>query len=310
VTDAVPPEIARVVVRLEPELGDAPGPPRPLDGGITNRNFRVTLGADDYVLRLPGKGTELLGIDREAERAAQAAAAALGVAPEVVAFDEDERCLVTRFVEARPLEEGELREPGLLEEVTRALRLIHSGGSLPTRFSAWEVVAAYREAALERGAEIPPQFDDALAAAREIEPLMQGREHQAVPCHNDLLPANLLVDSHGLLVVDWEYAGMGDRYFDLANLSVNNGFEAEDDGRLLGAYFGEPCPAGRLARLRLMRLMSDFREAMWGVLQSAISELDFDFSGYASEHFDRLLSTAGAPAHQTWLSDARAGMEA
>jgi thiamine kinase-like enzyme len=304
-TEPVPPEIERVVARLEPELGDAAGPPRPLDGGITNRNFRVTLGAGDYVLRLPGKDTELLGIDREAERAAQVAAATLGVAPKVVAFDEDERCLVTRFVHARPLEEGELREPELLEHVARALRLIHSGRSLPTTFSAWEITAAYRAAALERGAEIPSRYDDARAVAREIEPLMQGTEHHPVPCHNDLLPANLLVDSTGVLVVDWEYAGMGDRYFDLANLSVNNGFEPEDDGRLLAAYFGEPCTPGRLARLRLMRLMSDFREAMWGVLQSAISELDFDFSGYAAEHFDRLLGTAAEPAHGTWLADAR-----
>jgi thiamine kinase-like enzyme len=305
VTGPVPPEIERVVARLEPELGRAAGPPRPLEGGITNRNFRVTLGAGDYVLRLPGKDTELLGIDREAEAAAQTAAAALGVAPDVVTLDPEDGCLVTRFVGARPLAEGELREPELLGHAARALRLIHSGRSLPTTFSAWEITATYRATAIERGAEIPPQYDDASAVAREIEPLMQGTEHHPVPCHNDLLPANLLVDPQGVLVVDWEYAGMGDRYFDLANLSVNNGFDPEDDGRLLAAYFGEPCTPGRLARLRLMRLMSDFREAMWGVLQSTVSELDFDFSGYAAEHFDRLLGTAAEAAYATWLADAR-----
>ena len=41
-----------------------------------------------------------------------------------------------------------------------------------------------------------------------------------------------------------------------------------------------------------MRFMSDFREAMWGVVQQAISELDFDFAAYTDEHFERLMQTA------------------
>jgi thiamine kinase-like enzyme len=84
---------------------------------------------------------------------------------------------------------------------------------------------------------------------------------------------------------------MGDRFFDLANLSVNHDFGIDEDRKLLEAYFGVERDAD-LAALRLMRLMSDFREAMWGVLQSGISELDFDFNGYASKHFDRLAAHA------------------
>jgi hypothetical protein len=45
-----------------------------------------------------------------------------------------------------------------------------------------------------------------------------------------------------------------------------------------------------------MLFMSDFREAMWGVVQGAVSELDFDFRGYAAEHFERMEATAAAPA--------------
>jgi thiamine kinase-like enzyme len=87
--------------------------------------------------------------------------------------------------------------------------------------------------------------------------------------------------------VDWEYAGMGDRFFDLANLSVNHEFGAAEDGVLLDAYFDD-ANQERLASLAMMKFMSDFREAMWGVLQSGISELDFDFHGYATKHFARL----------------------
>ena len=87
--------------------------------------------------------------------------------------------------------------------------------------------------------------------------------------------------------MDWEYAGMGDPFFDLANFAVNNGLDEEGETALLEAYGSADTRA-----LTLMRFMSDFREAMWGVVQQAISELDFDFVAYADEHFERLGRTA------------------
>jgi hypothetical protein len=51
-----------------------------------------------------------------------------------------------------------------------------------------------------------------------------------------------------------------------------------------------------------MRFMSDFREAMWGVVQTAVSELDFDFAGYATEHFERLERTAAEPSFRAALT--------
>ena len=97
---------------------------------------------------------------------------------------------------------------------------------------------------------------------------------------------------------------MGDRYFDLGNFAVNNELDEDDESRLLEAYFGEPADARRLAALRLMRFMSDFREAMWGVVQSAVSDLDFDFAGYGAEHFERLRATAADPRFERWLEEA------
>jgi thiamine kinase-like enzyme len=100
---------------------------------------------------------------------------------------------------------------------------------------------------------------------------------------------------------------MGDRYFDLGNLSINNDLSEDDDERLLAAYFGEPCTPARFASLRLMRIVSDFREAMWGVLQSSISELDFDFQNYSRTHFARMRESAADPRYPGWLEDAARG---
>jgi aminoglycoside phosphotransferase (APT) family kinase protein len=186
------------------------------------------------VLRLPGKDTGLLEIDREAERAANAMAASAGVAPEVAAFLADEGILVTRFVTGESVESEELREPVLLAEVAGRLHAVHSGPPLPSTFDSFRIVETYRDTAATHGARIPDAYDDALALARRLEPAMSGPEHAPVPCHNDLLSANFICSDGRVWIVDWEYAGMGDRYFDLANLSINNGFGEDDDRRLAG----------------------------------------------------------------------------
>src|SRR6185295_15889685 len=111
-------------------------------------------------------------------------------------------------------------------------------------------------------------------------------------CHNDLLAANFVDDGRAVQIIDWEYAGMGDRFFDLGNLAANNEFEETHETSLLEQYFGEVHPA-HLRRLRVMRLASDLREAAWGYLQEAISELDEDYLGYGRKHLDRFLLRAG-----------------
>ncbi|MDX6398540.1 MAG: hypothetical protein QOJ43_1948, partial [Gaiellaceae bacterium] len=116
----------------------------------------------------------------------------------------------------------------------------------------------------------------------------------------DLLTANFIDDGTRIRIVDWEYAGMGDVFFDLANFAVNNGLGPEESAELLRAYFGD-VTATHERSLTLMRFMSDFREAMWGVVQQALSDLDFDFRGYADQHFERLERTAAERAFRQAL---------
>jgi thiamine kinase-like enzyme len=298
-------ELAAALSALEPVIGRAESEPEPLEGGITNRNFRVRIGGADVVVRLPGKDTELLGIDRDAERQATDAAARAGVGPEVVAFLTAPPCLVTRFLPGRPVTDAELREPALIEQTAAALRAFHAGAPLPSRFDAFAIVDAYHATAAAHGARIPAAFAELIAGAHAVRAVLTGPEHAPVPCHNDLLTANFLHDGERVRIVDWEYAGMGDRYFDLGNLSVNNGFAEADDERLLAAYWSEPCTPRRFASLRLMRIMSDFREGMWGVVQTAISALDFDFAAYADEHLSRVGAGLADPRFPSWLEDAR-----
>lgn len=269
-----------------------------LGGGITNRNFKVSVDGGTYVLRIGGKDTELLGIDRRAEHEASLAAAAVGVGPEVVAFVEPEGYLVTRYIEGTVVVPEALREPEPLRRIAQALRAVHAGPPIPARFDSFRVVEAYAATAAAHGIAIPPAFERAREIAARVE-----RARGPVPerpCHNDLLTANFIDDGARIRIVDWEYAGMGDVYFDLANFSVNNGLPAAETAELLDAYFGGPRPEDERL-LTLMRFMSDFREAMWGVVQQALSDLEFDFAAYAEQHFERLERTAGERAFRRAL---------
>ena len=299
-------DLGPTLARLSAILGPPDGEPVALDGGITNRNWKVDFGGSPYVIREPGKDTDLLGIDRHAEWAASCAAARAGVGPPVRAMLDDPPILVTGFVEGSPVTGQALREPALLWNVAGALRRMHdSGEALPSAFSPFRIVQEYARIAAENGAEVPGGYHGARKCAKRIEKALRGAEHEPVPCHNDLLAANLLLDGSTVCIVDWEYAGMGDRYFDLGNLAVNNGLDEEAESTLMEAYFGEPPNPRRLAGLHLMRYMSDFRESMWGVVQSAVSEIEFDFEGYARDHFARLSETEDHPDFSRWLKEAR-----
>ncbi|MGZ4298922.1 MAG: phosphotransferase [Solirubrobacteraceae bacterium] len=292
-------DLITLVERLAGRLGTVGGGPVPLDGGITNRNFRVRFGERDCVLRLPGRDTGLLGIDRAAERVATERAAALGIAPPLLAADEE--CMVTEWLPGAPMHGDRLRaDPS---SAARALRAFHDCGlELPVRFWVPDLLHDYARIVTERGGTLPDSYrrtQELVGRIAEVLPL-----DDPAPCHDDLLPGNILAadaDPGRAVLVDWEYAGMGHRYFDLANLAVNNDFDEAAQDRLLTAYFDRPPEPARRAALRLMMLVSDAREAAWGVVQGSISELDFDFADYARQHFRRLERHASDPRVEEWM---------
>ena len=140
------------------------------------------------------------------------------------------------------------------------------------------------------------RYAAALALAHRIEAALTGPEHARSPATTTCWPPTSCATARACCIVDWEYAGMGDRYFDLGNLSVNNGFDEDARPRAAGRLLRRAGrPTRRFAALRLMRLLSDVREAMWGGCRRR-SELDFDFAATPTEHFERLRARRGRPA--------------
>jgi thiamine kinase-like enzyme len=273
----------------------------PLSGGITNSNYRVDLGGEAYVLRIAGANTELLGIHRDHEYTANLAAGQLGIAPEVVYFIQPEGYLVTRFISGRPVPPEEVRQPETIERVAEALKRVHSLPAIPGEFWVPHIVTAYSQVARQYAVPFPENFPWLLERLAEAESALTSHPLAFHPCHNDLLNENFLFDGR-LRILDWEYAGMGDPFFDLANLSVNHDFTDEQDRWLLESYFGEVTP-GNYAHLKVTRILSDYREAMWGLVQMGISQLDFDFRDYADKHFRRLTANLLDPRWEQWIKE-------
>jgi thiamine kinase-like enzyme len=275
------------LVGLVPALANRDVSIAPLTGGITNRNYRIDSDAGSYVLRIGGEQSGLLGIDRAAEHECSVAAASVGVGPEVVGFLPEHRLLVTRFVSGRALTPEDMRQPSILERVVEALRRYHGGPAAAGRFSPFDTVRIYYERARNLNVSFPPDFGAALTLLERVERAIKSSDGSC-PCHNDLLPANFVDDGQSIWIIDWEYAGIGDRFFDLGNLAANGRFEEAHEHMLLELYFGVVSDE-HLRRLRLMRSASDMRESLWGFLQSGISTLEFDFVEYGRDHLQRFL---------------------
>jgi thiamine kinase-like enzyme len=227
----------------------------------------------------------LLGIDRRNEVACQEAAARLGLGPEPV--HREDGILVSRYLSGRTLTADDLREPETVARVARLLRKLHdSEGTITGHFlyfCPFQTIRTYAATANSLGARLPANFPALMDEARELS--RRVGPFRPTLCHNDLLPANLIDVDGRLWLVDWEYAGMGHPLFDLAGLSANAGLDQDDDARLLETYRGEVL--GRdFAELHVFKAASALREALWALIQTVTSELDFDYHAYAGRNLE------------------------
>jgi thiamine kinase-like enzyme len=270
-----------------------------ISGGITNRNYKLETENGAFMLRIAGERTKLLGIDRANEFSSSKIAHAVGVGTEPLAFLEAHAAILSRFI-PNALTLDPASATVRLERIVPQLQAFHDAPEIPAKFSPFETVRSYHALALEHGVKFPNDLPRILEQMTRIELTLKPHA-RACPCHNDLLPANFLDERKKIWIIDWEYAGNGNPFFDLGNLAVNFELNDGDCERLLELYFGH-CDLKLKAQLNLMRLASDLREAFWGFLQSGISALEFDFIKYANRHLERFRVNAARDDFEQWLA--------
>jgi thiamine kinase-like enzyme len=254
-----------------------------LEGGHTNANYLVTIGEERVVLRVPGEKTHVLGIDREHEYEANKLASSIGVGPDVLGHSKADGWMLTGFVSGDPLSSSELSADPMLANVASTLLRVHRAGTISADLNPFAIIRQYHEEVERRAGGEP--FDYPLALAR-LDRISEVRPYRPRAfCHNDLRNDNFLFDAQ-LRILDWEYAGMGDPLFDLANFSAHQQLSPDADTRLLTHYYGHHDDA-LLAALGLMKVVSELREIMWNLVQQSVSTLDLPYGEFAQYRLGR-----------------------
>jgi thiamine kinase-like enzyme len=248
-----------------------------LTGGLTNRNCHViTAEGAEYVARFCAPKSTLLAIDRDAEYRNSTLAAQVGVGPDVVEYAPDDGVLVVKWIAGRTFDDADLDDPRQLDRVAATCRRLHAGQRFVSDFDMFDVQRRYLAIVQEFEFRLPEDYLSFEPLVRRIEGVLRASGQEPVPCHNDLLAANIMDDGERLWFIDYEYAGNNDVCFELGNIWSEAALEPDRLDHLVAAYFGAPSPV-QTARARLFGLMAKYGWTLWASIQDAVSDVDFDF---------------------------------
>ncbi|MGF1470763.1 MAG: phosphotransferase [Rubrobacteraceae bacterium] len=265
-------------------------------GSLTNMSYKVTTGETAYVLRLPGDDTWEY-IDRRAEEHNSGIAATAGIGAEVLYFDTRSGTMVSRFVEGAVLDgAGLARDAEALTRVARIIRRVHGLGRLfRFRFDVFSMILRCRDLLRRLRGRLPEGYDRLERRAGQARRALEASPVPLAACHNDPWPHNFIDTGEGIRLIDWEFSGMNDPFWDLAHLSAEAGFGPEQDQTLVEAYFGVATPQRFFARLELYKAMGDLLWSLWGFIQHANDNPADDFLAYARGRFARCEGRMSSP---------------
>ena len=273
-----------------------------LPGGLTNTNYKVVVGGRSYVVRVSSKDAGLLAIDRENEYLNSVAAADAGVGAGVVAYLPEMGALVLDFIEGSTMSAEQLRRGDRLREVAAVIRELHACRRFRDDFNMFRVQERYIGIVHERGLRLPDRYLEFAPQVSAIERAMAVRDEGTVPCNNDLLAENFIWTGERFQLIDYEYSGNNDPMFELGNVWSESNLSLEQLDELVAHYYGRPL-VNKVARARLWGLMSKYGWTLWGSIQDGVSDLDFDFWGWAMEKYDRAVVEFDGPDLDRLLQD-------
>jgi thiamine kinase-like enzyme len=262
-------------------------------GGLTNRNYKLYVGNEAYVLRLPGRGTGLF-IDRASERRNHEAAAAAGLTPPSLHFDPRTGVKITHFIaDAVALDAKEAKHPDIMDAVAELLSRLHGSGLVFSNdFNVFKTALIYERLAKIRAAKFYPGFSRLKPRALGLKRQLAALDRPLLACHNDLVPENILATSQGLTLIDWEYSGMNDPAWDLASFCLESGFGPKEEEAILAAYAARTGSAARdlAIAVHAYEFLQDYLWSLWALLQEAASRdqgMALYYRQYGESRFER-----------------------
>jgi len=276
----------------------------PISGGLTNTNYRIQVDGIPYFVRVPGESTNLLAVDRKNEYHNSKAAAQAGIGPRVVYHLPEYDVMVLEFLEGQTMSKAKLNARGMPKRIAESIKILHSAPRFLTDFNMFRLTEYYLEICNKRDFQIPSGFNDRMNIVKQIETALSVHPVATVPCNNDLLAENYIDDGNCIYIIDYEYSGNNDPYFELGNTCQELEYNEEQMQELCLAYFGE-ISEGKLARMKLNMIMSDVGWTLWAAIQVRISHIEYDFWGWAVERWGRAVEKMGSNDFPGWLDAVR-----
>lgn len=255
-------------------------------GGMTNKNYKVTINNEHFVLRVPGNGTEEM-ISRSNEMENALYAHEVGVDAELIYFNEKTGIKVSRFIEnAETLSPDSARRHANMKLTTSILRKLHSSTKpMSTRFDIYNEIEKYHNLVVKYGAMHYEDYEYTRERVYALQDILMTLDVKLTPCHNDLVAENLIKSGEDkMYLIDWEYAGMNDPMWDLAAHILECDFNEEDEARFLNLYFnGEP-DEKYIKRVLINKIFQDFLWSIWTIVKEAKGD---NFGSYGIDRYNR-----------------------
>lgn len=265
---------------------------RELKGGLTNQSYLLQAGGKRLVLRLNADNTNDLGLDRALEIQVLQRASAAGVAPALVYSDQPRDILITKYHDGHRWEDNHSSDPNKLQQLAKLLKTTHGLPAVNGNLDLQQRADHYRLSMNKAGTANGPLSQSIRALQQPLQEFFTHASKQCTHrtlCHNDLLAENLLTGNDAeLIALDWEYAAMGDPYFDLA--VVVEGHQMDDAlvQILLENYTIERINAA-LQRLASLRVIYCYLDLLWHLVQSGAQN-----QAMLESKFERLRKLASA----------------
>ena len=258
-------------------------------GGMTNHSYKITrMDGQEYLVRIPGEGTEEM-INRRDERRSTELACRLDIDSPLLYFGDDGRKVMRFIHDPQPMNEEVMRRKENLLQAAEIFHRLHTcGEDTGVRFEVFEMAALYEKIIRDGGVEVYDDYEAVKQSVMDIKSEVdRNGEAPRVPCHNDSLMGNWVLDGDGrLYLIDWEYSGMNEAMWDLSCLSIEADYTPELDQELLRAYNGKEATVEQQKRFIAAKLYVDYLWTLWG-----LTRVPFDGSfmqEYADMRYARL----------------------
>lgn len=252
------------------------------EDGMTNQSYIISKNDIRYAVRLCGSNSSVLEIDRNAEYAAMKAASSIGVGAELVYYSTETGNMITKLINGKKWNNEDTSTSVNIARIAGTIKRIHLLPPIPYTFSPYMDIEDRIEYAKQNSLILPDYIDKLNERLYIIKEYRDTNLSNCIGlCHNDPFPNNF-IDDGSVRLIDWEFGGMGDIYFDLACIGMF--YSTDRKVELLKHYFGH-YEDKQLEVLNQMTFVVMFWNAMWAVLQTKLSASSQDYEAMASNMF-------------------------